>query len=61
MKAFTFIEAAFYPKTISQSENENVLKQLLRFTRFSAGFGVALPLSPQISVLIFYNALNLNT
>ena len=30
-------------------------------TRFSAGFGLGIPLNQMISILIYYNALNLNT
>jgi hypothetical protein len=30
-------------------------------SRFSAGFGISIPINPMISILLYYNALNFNS
>ena len=37
------------------------LRGALGQTRFSAGFGLSIPINPMISILLYYNALNYNS
>ncbi|CDW88002.1 UNKNOWN [Stylonychia lemnae] len=60
MKTFTYLEAAFYPQN-QIGQEMNIAKQLMKFTRFSAGFGFSMPMNQQISILLFYNAFNFNS
>jgi hypothetical protein len=60
LKTFLYGEAAFHPSLRSQGSN-NLLNQLLKDTRYSLGFGLAIPLNPMISILVYYNALNFNS
>eukprot|EP00347_Sterkiella_histriomuscorum_P010486 403376097 len=57
MRAFTFGEAAIYPSLINQ---DKVLERIGNSTRLSAGFGLAFPINPQVSIMLYYNALNFN-
>jgi hypothetical protein len=49
---------AFYPTFITKKIN---FEEIKNNTRFSAGFGIGIPLNQMISILIYYNALNFNT
>lgn len=48
----------FYPSLRIKKLDLNSIKESLRF---SAGFGLCIPLNPMISILIYYNALNFNS
>jgi hypothetical protein len=54
IKSFTYAELALYPH-LQKFGNGLALKDS---ARFSLGYGLSLPLGPQISILVYYNALN---
>lgn len=58
MKTFIYGELAFYPPFLSKMSG---FSYIYKNIRFSSGFGIAIPVNPLISILIYYNALNLNS
>lgn len=59
VRAFTYAELAFYP---TLKALRVPLPQLFKeHTRLSAGFGLAIPINEMISILVYYNSLNLNS
>ena len=59
MRTFLYGELALYPslKMIGRPIGQ-VLKES---TRFSAGFGISFPVNNLISIMVYFNALNLNS
>jgi hypothetical protein len=55
LRTFTYAELAFYPPF---NTNISGFGYLTKHTRLSAGFGLAIPINPMLSILIYYNSLN---
>lgn len=58
LRTFVYGELAFYPPFNSTLSG---FHYLTKNTRFSAGYGLAIPLNPMLNIMIYYNALNFHS
>lgn len=58
LKTFTYGELALYPTCKGAI---NSIKDLAKCGRLSFGFGLAIPVNPMINILVYYNAININS
>lgn len=49
---------AFYPTLKAKKLNINTI---IENTKFCAGFGLCIPLNQMVTIMLYYNAFNLNT
>jgi hypothetical protein len=57
LKAIWYLDLCYYPHFKHET---NIFQNILDFTRISHGFGVTYPVSPILSIMIYFNAGNFN-